>query len=110
MPAVALAKEGFPVDWYVALLITAAARHLARDPDAAARFLDDGRWLKFANWTALSNLRIVISSMSPTLLVISYLVPPPLFHFLLSSSLPPSFFSISRSLLLPSFLPFFSSF
>src|SRR3546814_11277517 len=39
MPAVALAKEGFLVDWYVALLVAAAARNLALDPDAAARFL-----------------------------------------------------------------------
>jgi gamma-glutamyltranspeptidase/glutathione hydrolase len=67
MPAVALAKEGFLVDWYVALLIAAAARHLARDPDAAARFLDDGRWPKVANWTALSDLRIDMSSMAPSL-------------------------------------------
>ncbi|MGF1629734.1 MAG: gamma-glutamyltransferase [Kiloniellaceae bacterium] len=67
MPAVALAKEGFPVDWYVALLIAAASRSLTQDPDAAARFLDDGRWPKVANWTALSDLRIDMSAMAPTL-------------------------------------------
>jgi gamma-glutamyltranspeptidase/glutathione hydrolase len=67
MPAVALAEEGFLVDWYVALLIAAASRSLAQDPDAAARFLDDGRWPKVANWTALSDLRIDMSAMAPTL-------------------------------------------
>ena len=71
MPAVALAREGFQVDWYVALLIASAARALARDPDAAARFLEDGRWPKIANWTALSDQRIDMSSMAPSLLEIA---------------------------------------
>ncbi|MEO3428767.1 gamma-glutamyltransferase [Pelagibius sp. CAU 1746] len=66
-PAIACAKEGFQVDWYVALLIAAASRNLARDPDAAARFLDDGQWPRVANWTALSDQRIDMSSMAPTL-------------------------------------------
>src|SRR3546814_924935 len=87
MPAVALAKEGFPVDWYVALLITAAARHLARDPDAAARFLDDGRWPKVANWTALSNLRIDMSSMAPSLLEIAEHGPRALYEGDLAAAL-----------------------
>ena len=71
LPAVKLAQEGFLVDWYVALLIAAAARNLAQDPDAAARFLDEGRWPKIANWTALSNVRIDMSSMAPTLQAIA---------------------------------------
>lgn len=66
-PAIALAKEGFQVDWYVALLIASAARNLAQDPDAAARFLVDGQWPRVANWTALSDQRIDMSSMAPTL-------------------------------------------
>lgn len=66
-PAIALAREGFPVDWYVALLIASAARNLAKDPDAAARFLDDGQWPPVANWTALSDQRIDMSAMAPTL-------------------------------------------
>jgi gamma-glutamyltranspeptidase/glutathione hydrolase len=71
MPAVKLAQDGILVDWYVALLIAAASRHLAQDPDAAARFLDEGRWPKIANWTALSNVRIDMSSMAPTLQAIA---------------------------------------
>ncbi|MEQ8354813.1 MAG: gamma-glutamyltransferase [Kiloniellaceae bacterium] len=70
-PAVTLAKEGFQVDWYVALLIAGAARSLARDADAAARFLEDGRWPKIANWTALSDQRIDMSSMAPSLQAIA---------------------------------------
>jgi gamma-glutamyltranspeptidase/glutathione hydrolase len=87
MPAVALAKEGFLVDWYVALLITAAARHLARDPDAAARFLDDGHWPKVANWTALSDLRIDMSSMAPSLLEIAERGPRALYDGDLAAAL-----------------------
>ena len=66
-PAVALARDGFLVDWYVALLIASAARNLAKDPDAAARFLDEGQWPRMANWTALSDQRIDMSGMAPTL-------------------------------------------
>ncbi|GAB4364008.1 MAG: gamma-glutamyltransferase [Kiloniellaceae bacterium] len=71
LPAVQLAREGFLVDWYVALQITGAARSLARDRDAAARFLDDGQWPRVANWTALSDQRIDMSSMAPTLQAIA---------------------------------------
>src|SRR3546814_15492520 len=78
MPAVALAKEGFLVDWYVALLVAAAARNLALDPAAAARFLDDGRWPKVANWTALADRRIDLSSMAPSLLELAQRGPRPL--------------------------------
>lgn len=71
LPAVQLAEEGFLVDWYVALQTTGAARNLARDPDAAARFLDGGQWPRVANWTALSDQRIDMSSMAPTLQAIA---------------------------------------
>ncbi|WP_340115329.1 gamma-glutamyltransferase [Pelagibius sp. 7325] len=70
-PAIALAREGFLVDWYVALQITGAARSLARDPDAAARFLADGQWPRVANWTALSDQRIDMASMAPSLQAIA---------------------------------------
>ncbi len=43
-PAAGLAREGFELDWYAALMIASATRSLARDPDAAALFLEDGRW------------------------------------------------------------------
>jgi gamma-glutamyltranspeptidase / glutathione hydrolase len=87
MPAVALAKEGFLVDWYVALLVAAASRDLARDPDAAARFLDDGCWPKVANWTALSELRIDMASMAPTLQEIAERGPRALYEGDLAAAL-----------------------
>ncbi|MPZ08951.1 MAG: gamma-glutamyltransferase [Kiloniellaceae bacterium] len=87
MPAVALAKEGFLVDWYVALLIAGASRDLARDPDAAARFLDDGRWPKMANWTALSDRRIDMSAMAPSLLEIAEQGPRALYDGDLAAAL-----------------------
>jgi len=87
MPAVGLAKEGFQVDWYVTLLIASAARALARDADAAARFLDDGRWPKIANWTALSDQRIDMSSMAPSLLEIAERGPRALYDGDLAAAL-----------------------
>src|SRR3954469_14090447 len=42
-PAVSLANEGMLLDWYAGLLIASTARVLARDPDAAAMFLEQGR-------------------------------------------------------------------
>lgn len=67
LPAVELAKEGMLVDWYASLLIASTARELAKDPDAAALFLDDGQWPKIAGWTALSNTRLDQSRMADTL-------------------------------------------
>ena len=51
-PAVALAREGLLVDWYAGLVIASNARALARDPDAAALFLEEGRWPPQLNWTS----------------------------------------------------------
>ena len=55
-PAIAHAKRGLHVDWYAALIIASATRELAMDPDAAALFLDDGRWPKGSGWTALADI------------------------------------------------------
>ncbi len=86
-PAIACAKEGFLVDWYVALLIASAARNLAKDPDAAARFLDDGQWPRVANWTALSDQRIDMSAMVPTLAEIAEQGPRALYDGDLAAAL-----------------------
>jgi gamma-glutamyltranspeptidase/glutathione hydrolase len=51
-PAVALAREGLLVDWYAGLVIASNARALAQDPDAAALFLEEGRWPPQLNWTS----------------------------------------------------------
>lgn len=66
-PAIAHAQKGLHVDWYAALIIASAARDLARDPDAAAIFLDDGQWPKGSGWTALADQRLDQSAMAATL-------------------------------------------
>jgi gamma-glutamyltranspeptidase/glutathione hydrolase len=57
-PAVALAQEGLLVDWYSGLLTASTAKALSLDPDAAAMFLDEGRWPIMGSWTAGSERRL----------------------------------------------------
>ena len=66
-PAIGLAKEGLHVDWYAALIIASATRSLAKDRDAAAMFLEDGRWPTIAGWTSLADKRIAMDRMADTL-------------------------------------------
>ncbi len=66
-PAIDLAQEGPLLDWYASLLIASSTRDLARDPDAAALFLDDGHWPKISGWTALAQKRLDMSAMADTL-------------------------------------------
>ncbi len=66
-PAIGLAREGLHVDWYAALIIASATRGLARDPDAAAMFLEDGQWPTIAGWTSLSDKRIAMDRIADTL-------------------------------------------
>lgn len=54
MPASQLAKEGLLVDWYYSLLSSSVSRQLAKDPDAAAMFLEDGQWPVVGSWTGES--------------------------------------------------------
>lgn len=57
-PAIDHARQGMAVDWYAALIIGAAARDLARDPDAAAQFLLDGCFPRPFSWTAQGDDRL----------------------------------------------------
>ncbi|WP_319530667.1 gamma-glutamyltransferase [uncultured Cohaesibacter sp.] len=66
-PAIEFAKTGLHVDWYAALIIASSTRELAKDPDAARLFLDDGVWPKISGWTALSNMRLDQTKMAETL-------------------------------------------
>ena len=50
-----------------ALIIASTARELARDPDAAALFLDDGTWPKGSGWTAIPENRLDQSRMADSL-------------------------------------------
>lgn len=66
-PAAALAREGLQVDWYAGLVIASSARSLARDPDAAALFLEDGIFPPVGAWTALTDVRLPFARMADTL-------------------------------------------
>lgn len=66
-PAVQAAREGMLIDGYAALMIGSRAQALSRDPDAAAMFLEDGKWPRSAGWTALSDMRVPMAAMADTL-------------------------------------------
>jgi gamma-glutamyltranspeptidase/glutathione hydrolase len=52
-PAARLAEEGMILDWFAGLQIASTAQALSLDRDAAAMFLDEGKWPPLAGWTAL---------------------------------------------------------
>ncbi|WP_281992547.1 gamma-glutamyltransferase [Sulfitobacter geojensis] len=66
-PAIAMANEGLLVDWFAALNIASSTRSLAKDPDAAALFLEDGQWPTVSGWTALAEKRLDMSGMARSL-------------------------------------------
>ena len=66
-PAAKLAEEGLIVDWYTSLVIGANARALARDPDCAALFLEDGQWPIAGDWTALNDRHLNQKTFARTL-------------------------------------------
>jgi gamma-glutamyltranspeptidase/glutathione hydrolase len=70
-PAVGLAREGMLLDWYAALMIASNTRALSRDADAAAMFLEDGRWPPQISWTAGTDKRLDQRTLSRTLEAIS---------------------------------------
>ena len=70
-PAVALAREGLMVDWYAGLMIASNSRALAQDPDAAALFLEEGRWPPQLNWTSANEKHLNQSTLSSSLEAVS---------------------------------------
>jgi gamma-glutamyltranspeptidase / glutathione hydrolase len=70
-PAIELADEGLLVDWYAGLLMASVSRALARDRDAAAMFLEEGRWPILGTWTALTEKRLDQRRLASTLKEIS---------------------------------------
>jgi len=66
-PAVSLAREGMLLDWYAGLLIASTAQALSLDPDAAALFLQDGKWPPLAGWTASTEKRLDQQRLADTL-------------------------------------------
>jgi gamma-glutamyltranspeptidase/glutathione hydrolase len=70
-PAAKLAEAGLIVDWYASLVIGANARALAKDPDCAALFLEDGQWPIAGDWTALNDRHLNQKAFAQTLLHIA---------------------------------------
>jgi gamma-glutamyltranspeptidase/glutathione hydrolase len=66
-PAAGLAREGMLLDWYAALMIASNTRALSRDADAAAMFLEDGRWPPQISWTAGTDKRLDQRRLASTL-------------------------------------------
>ncbi|RKT34478.1 gamma-glutamyltransferase 1 [Roseovarius halotolerans] len=66
-PAIRFARDGLLVDWYAALIIASTTRELAKDPDAAAMFLEDGQWPTISGWTALAEKRLEQGRMADSL-------------------------------------------
>ena len=57
-PAIGLAQDGLLVDWYSGLVTASTAKALSLDPDAAAMFLDEGRWPIMGEWTTTAERRL----------------------------------------------------
>src|SRR5205823_1668991 len=70
-PAVRLAEEGMILDWFAGLQIASTAQPLSLDRDAAAMFLEEGKWPPLAGWTALSEKRLDQRRLGSTLNEIS---------------------------------------
>jgi gamma-glutamyltranspeptidase / glutathione hydrolase len=66
-PAVSLAHSGMLTDWYSALMTGANAKALSRDPDAAAYFLDEGKWPVVGGWTSVDQKRLNQTALAHTL-------------------------------------------
>ena len=78
-PAIALADEGMLVDWYSGLLTASAARALSLDRDAAAMFLDAGKWPIMGAWTSITEKRLDQRKLAATLRAIASYGPHALY-------------------------------
>ena len=67
LPAAALAQQGLLVDWYSGLVTASTARALSLDADAAAMFLDDGRFPIVGGWTATQDRHLDQQAFARTL-------------------------------------------
>ncbi len=66
-PAARLADEGMLLDWFAGLQIASTARALSLDPDAAAMFLDEGKWAPLTGWTVLAERHVDQRRLASTL-------------------------------------------
>ena len=66
-PAIEYADAGLIVDWYSALVTASAARGIAEDADAAAMFLEDGKWPIMGAWTTVMEKHLDQKAFAGTL-------------------------------------------
>ena len=66
-PAVQLAREGMLVDWFSGLVTASCAKPLSLDADAAAMFLDEGRWPIVGSWAGSAERRLDQRALAATL-------------------------------------------
>jgi gamma-glutamyltranspeptidase / glutathione hydrolase len=86
-PAVALAEEGLLADWYSALATASTAKALSLDPDAAAMFLDEGKWPIIGAWTALADRHLDQRALAASLRQIADEGPRALYEGALAKAL-----------------------
>ncbi len=66
-PAVGLARKGLLCDWYSGLITASNAKGLSIDADAAAMFLDEGKWPILGTWTGGAARRLDQSRLAESL-------------------------------------------
>jgi gamma-glutamyltranspeptidase/glutathione hydrolase len=86
-PAVRMAREGLLVDWYSGLITASTAKPLSLDPDAAALFLDEGRWPIMGSWTATTQRRLNQQALAASLQLIAEEGPRALYEGKLAQAL-----------------------
>ena len=66
-PAIKLADDGLPVDWYTQLILGGSAKDLAPFPASAETFLDEDGFPKSSGWTALGETKCDLSRLAASL-------------------------------------------
>jgi len=70
-PSVSEAKQGLLVDWYAQLVLSGAAKGLAKFPTSKSIYLDEDSFPKASSWTAIEQNRFDQSSLAATLDIIA---------------------------------------
>jgi gamma-glutamyltranspeptidase/glutathione hydrolase len=86
-PAVRLAQDGLLADWYSGLVTASSAKSLSLDPDAAALFLDEGRWPIVGSWTADTERRLDQRALAASLRQVAEEGPRALYEGALAAAL-----------------------
>lgn len=86
-PAIRMAQDGLLVDWYSGLVTASTAKALSLDPDAAAMFLEEGRWPIMGSWTAGTERRLDQQSLAASLRQIADEGPRALYEGALAKAL-----------------------